>query len=112
MLIVGGGITGASLACALSQSQYFESGQDDDLKKIVLLDHTKLPSINSYKPEKRIPEPRVITLSPNSLRFLNSIGALQICNENYLTPFYHMLVYEEAGRGYMKFDLKAQKEKC
>jgi 2-octaprenyl-6-methoxyphenol hydroxylase len=23
-----------------------------------------------------------------------------------------MLVYEEAGRGYMKFDLKAQKEKC
>lgn len=23
-----------------------------------------------------------------------------------------MLVYEEAGRGYMKFDLKAQKEQC
>jgi hypothetical protein len=77
-----------------------------------MLDHTKLPSINTYQAENRIPEPRVITLSPNSLRFLNSIGALQLCNQHYLTPFNHMLVYEEAGRGYMKFDLKAQKEKC
>ena len=45
VLIVGGGITGASLACALSQSEYFNYSQDDLLKKIVLLDHTKLPSM-------------------------------------------------------------------
>lgn len=77
-----------------------------------MLDHTKLPSITSYQADNRIPEPRVITLSPNSLRFLNSIGALQLCNTHYVTPFHHMLVYEEAGHAYMKFDLKAQKEKC
>jgi NADH dehydrogenase FAD-containing subunit len=45
VLIVGGGITGASLACALSQSEYFNFSQDDLLKKIVLLDNTRLPAI-------------------------------------------------------------------
>ena len=83
MLIVGGGIAGASLACALSQSEYFETRDHsaDKLKKIVLLDHTKLPSMLSYSQNDptalhRVPEPRVITLSPNSLRFLRSIGVL------------------------------------
>ena len=76
MLIVGGGIAGASLACALSQSEYFQPNPDK-LKKIVLLDDTKLPQMASYKGEApRVPEPRVITLTPNSVRFLKSIGAL------------------------------------
>lgn len=64
------------------------------------------------EPEQRVPEPRVITLTPNSLRFLNSIGALNLCNQGCVTPFHEMLVYEEVGRGFMKFDHRAQKEKC
>lgn len=85
-MIVGGGIAGASLACALSSSEYFaakesEQGSITQGKRIVLIDHTKLPSLKTYSAEgqealRRIPEPRVITLSPNSLRFLRSIGAL------------------------------------
>jgi 2-polyprenyl-6-methoxyphenol hydroxylase-like FAD-dependent oxidoreductase len=43
VLIVGGGIAGTSLACALSQSEYFENSPEDKLKKIVLLDNSKLP---------------------------------------------------------------------
>ena len=75
MLIVGGGIAGASLACALAESDYFIS--ENSKKKIYLLDHTKLPEISNYsKEEVRVPEPRVITLSPNSLRFLKSINAM------------------------------------
>lgn len=53
----------------------------------------------------RVPDPRVITLTPNSLRFFNSIGALQKCNQNCVTPFKEMLVYEEVGNSYIKFDL-------
>ena len=81
-----------------------------------MIDHTKQPSMDAYKHKigqpksDRTPEPRVITLSPNSLRFLSSIGVLQQCNENYVTDFYEMLVYEEFGKGYMKFDSKHQKE--
>ena len=106
MLIVGGGIAGASLACALSHTEYFDAPADQK-KRIVLLDHTKLPQLSNYtKDEARIPEPRVITLTPNSLRFLNSIGALQLCNHKNVTPFNEMLVYEELGRSFMKFDLQ------
>ena len=47
-----------------------------------MLDHTNLPTMEKYKEDdqERIPEPRVITLSPNTLRFLKSIGVLQKCN--------------------------------
>lgn len=112
MLIVGGGIAGASLAAALSESEYFTS--DKGIKRIYLLDHTKLPDYKTYNPtdgqsENRVPEPRVITLSPNSLRFLRSIGVLQLCNHRCVTPFNEMLVYEEVGKSYMKFDLNYQK---
>jgi hypothetical protein len=51
-------------------------------------------------------------LTPNSLRFLKSIGALDLCSQKCVTPFNEMLVYEELGHGYMRFDLQAQKEKC
>lgn len=111
VLIVGGGIAGTSLACALSESEYFM--KEDGNKKIYLLDHTKLPEIKSYiNKDIRVPEPRVITLSPNSLRFLRSINAMELCNHRWITPFDEMLVYEEKGKGYMKFDLKYQRENC
>ena len=71
-------MTGAALACALSESDYFEPGKNNK-KKIVLLENQQIPQLNKYTSEAeadRIPEPRVITLSPNSIRFFNSIGAL------------------------------------
>ncbi|TNV79571.1 hypothetical protein FGO68_gene8160 [Halteria grandinella] len=108
VLIVGGGIAGASLACALSQSEYFQS-TSSGLKRIVMLDHTKLPSISDYATHQRTPEPRVITLTPNSLRFLSSIGGLQLCNATCVTPFKEMLVYEEIGHGFMRFDIDRQR---
>ena len=48
VLIVGGGIAGASLACALSQSEYFTPNSDEPLKRIVMLDSSKLPSVQAY----------------------------------------------------------------
>jgi 2-polyprenyl-6-methoxyphenol hydroxylase-like FAD-dependent oxidoreductase len=48
VIIVGGGIAGASLACALSESEFFNP--DKGIKKIYLLDHTKLPELKTYKP--------------------------------------------------------------
>jgi NADH dehydrogenase FAD-containing subunit len=48
VLIVGGGIAGASLACALSQSDYFALKSEDSLKRIVMLDSSKLPSVSAY----------------------------------------------------------------
>ena len=44
---MGGGASGASLACALSLSPHFKKNQNN--YKILLVDNTKLPSMNSYK---------------------------------------------------------------
>lgn len=42
----------------------------------------------------RVPEPRVVTLSPNSLKLLKSLGIMDTVETKCLTPFYDMLVYE------------------
>ena len=103
--IVGGGPAGVALACTLAHSKFFDM-DGDKTKKIMLLDSSKAPEIQSYKDGSmsRVPEPRVVTLSPASLRLLKSINALQTCDNRYITPFYDMLVYEAAGSSYMRFN--------
>lgn len=71
-----------------------------------MVDPSKLPNIKHYLEENRVPEPRVVTLSPASLRLLKSIGGLQTCNHKYITAFNDMLVYEQAGNAYMRFNNK------
>ena len=72
----------------------------------MLLDSSKAPELSHYKesPISREPEPRVVTLSPASLRLLKSINVLQTCDNRFITPFYDMLVYEAAGNSYMRFN--------
>lgn len=101
--IVGAGPAGAALACALATSEHFNPNEH---KKIVVIDPSKLPHIDTYMQADRVPEPRVVTLSPASLRLLKSVGALQKCNHRYITPFTDMLVYEQAGSAYMRFNNK------
>ena len=102
--IVGGGPAGVALACTLAESNFFN--ENDTGKKIMLLDSSKAPQIDDYKNSAlaRAPEPRVVTLSPASIRLLKSINALQTCDNRFITPFYDMLVYEEAGNSYMRFN--------
>lgn len=101
--IIGSGPVGAALGCALVNSNSF-SPTEDGQKKISIVDAGRLPSLKSYHEGGRVPEPRVVTLSPASLRLLKSFGALQLCNHEYITPFRSMLVYEQAGNSYMHFD--------
>ena len=72
----------------------------------MLLDSSKEPEIESYKNSEltRTPEPRVVTLTPASLRLLKSIGALNRCDHRFVTPFYDMLVYEQAGSSYFRIN--------
>ena len=109
--IVGGGPAGAALACTLSQSNYFNR-DDKDTAQILLLDSSKLPQLETYKSNQdRQPEPRVVTLSPSSLRMLRSLDVLQRCNHECITPFQDMIVYEEAGSSYMRFNNQKHSER-
>lgn len=60
---------------------------------------------------QRIPEPRVVTLSPNSLRLLKSLGIMDILEDKCVTPFKDMLVYESIGKSYMRFNNNVHREK-
>jgi ubiquinone biosynthesis monooxygenase Coq6 len=100
--IVGAGPAGSALACALASSDHFNPTATH--KKIVIIDPSRLPEIKSYHQDNRVPEPRVVTLSPATLKLLKSVGALQKCDHRYVTPFTDMLVYEQAGRAYMRFN--------
>lgn len=101
--IVGAGPAGAALACALASSDQFNPSSNCQ-KRILLIDPSKLPSMQTYNADDRTPEPRVVTLSPATLRLLKSVGGLQTCNHKYITPFTDMLVYEQAGSAYMRFN--------
>ena len=103
--IIGAGPAGASLACALASSDHFNQ-RGDSQKRILLVDPSRLPQMSTYNEPNRMPEPRVVTLSPASLRLLKSVDALQACNHQYITPFTDMLVYEQAGSAYMSFNNK------
>jgi len=102
VLIVGSGATGTALACALSQHNLGTHQK----QKIIMLDHQPLPDMGTYDKPNRSPEPRVVTLSPNSLRMLASLGVMDIANAKYVTPFFDMVVTEEVGSSRLHFNSK------
>jgi len=61
---------------------------------------------------KRVPEPRVVTLSPSSLRLLRSLGVMNIAEGRCVTPFHDMIVYEQSGNSSMRFNHKSHLDSC
>ena len=91
ILIVGGGMTGSALACALSLSKLFP--------KITVLD-----AVSSIpQSETKIPDPRVVTLTPASQSFMSSIGTWDLIPEHLKTRFQGMSVWDYYGTGSMHF---------
>ena len=67
------------------------------------MEQGKIPEMSKFKTTDRVPNPRVITLSPSSLRLLGSVGALEIMNRQCITPFERMYVNEKYGSSYLAF---------
>lgn len=59
---------------------------------------------------RRVPEPRVVTLSPSSVRLLRSLGIMSIAEGKCMTPFYSMIVYEQSGSSSMRFNNDVHRE--
>ena len=79
VVIVGGGLVGASLALALKES---------DLK-IALVEPRLPPSL----PDDDSWDARIYAISPGSARFLQDCGVWQTLDETRLTPVYEMAVF-------------------
>lgn len=104
IIISGAGPAGASLACALSQSPLFSS----TTPSILLLDHMKADSIDSLKVEGSmknvIGDHRVVTLTPGSMRFINSLNLSSHLEQKRITPVRRMQVWESTSDGYFTID--------
>jgi ubiquinone biosynthesis monooxygenase Coq6 len=102
VLIIGGGVTGLSLASALKKSDFFKNQG-----KITIVDNpAKInPEAFIYKPG-RIPDARVISLTPASIRFLRSIGLWSHLDERLVKYVRGMQIWENKGSSYVNMDIR------
>lgn len=102
VLIIGGGVTGFSLANALAKSRYFQ----DTPKKITLIDNlVQEPRASNFKyTSNRIPDLRIVTLTPSSVRFLKSIDVWSTLDKQLIKEIKHMQIYESLGSSYVHLD--------
>ena len=89
IVIVGGGIIGGCLACILGQVGF----------NVVLLD-ADIKSENSFKEN----DPRVFAITIASERILKKSGAWFLINEEDISSFRRMHVWDENGNGEIHFE--------
>jgi 2-polyprenyl-6-methoxyphenol hydroxylase-like FAD-dependent oxidoreductase len=90
IVIVGGGMAGGALACALADADY----------KIAIIDNqTPQPfSIGNFF------DPRVVALSMASREFLSALGVWEIIAAQRISAFEHMQVWDGDGTAQISFD--------
>ena len=98
VLILGGGIVGASLACRLAETLARPHGL-----KIGLLESRPPPPLASCLSPDRLPDPRVYALAPASVAFLESVGAWQLIGDRR-QEYQYMQVWEGGASGSIRFD--------
>ncbi len=87
VVIVGGGLAGASLAAALAEHGY----------RLALIER-KAPAAPGVEWDSR-----VYTLTPASIAFLDAIGAWPRIDAGRVTPIYDMRVFGDDGRSRLDF---------
>lgn len=92
ILIVGGGMVGSALGCALATSNLFS--------KITLIDSVAMPKA----PENEVPDPRCVTLTPIAQKLMRSIGSWDLIDEKRKAGFKEMKVWDYFGTGSMNFE--------
>lgn len=94
LVIVGGGMVGNALACALA-----------DTNLSIALIETQLPSAPEHSPTQVSDvDIRVSALNRASENFLRSVGAWDVMPEERLSPYDKMRVWDGEGTGHIQFD--------
>jgi 2-octaprenylphenol hydroxylase len=103
VLIVGGGMVGASLACALEKSQY----------RIGLLELNFPQALQNDVPvEVNDFDRRVSAITAASQQFLANIGVWDCLPKNSLSGYQHMKVWDGEGTGEIEFHADEIGEPC
>ena len=88
--IVGGGMAGSALACALADSAY----------RVVIIENAEPKPFSS----ENFFDPRVVALSASSQQFFEQLGAWNFIRSQRLSPFERMQVWDAEGTAQVCFD--------
>lgn len=91
VLVVGGGMVGASVALALGQSGW----------QVALIEDKPVPEMPSADTPFDL---RVSALSPTSIAFLDALGVWPLIRHQRTAPYRRMRVWDQAGSGDVTFD--------
>jgi len=100
LVIVGGGMVGSALACAL---------KDSDLSVAVIEPFLACAPVGAVNTVGDV-DMRVSALNRSSQRFLTSVGAWQAMNPERLNAYDKMRVWDGEGTGHIQFDAVAMGE--
>ncbi len=102
--LIGGGVPGLSLAQAvLKNEEKFSSSRK---LNITLIDNpNNLTKENFTYKDKRIPDPRVISLTPASIRFLESIGLWERLDKRLINFVRGIQINESKGSSFVSLDV-------
>lgn len=95
IVIVGAGIVGSALACALAKSSF--SIAIIEAQERVIDRNEQATSVDGF-------DVRVSAITIASQQLLEDIGAWEIIAENRLSPYRHMHVWDAEGTGSIDFD--------
>ena len=89
MIVIGGGLVGASLVAAL---------KDSGLKMALIEPHASIPL-----PQDDSWDSRVYAISPGSAAFLQELGVWQLMEAERLAPVYEMAVFGDDNAAHVNF---------
>ena len=95
VIIVGGGMVGSTLACALAGDAALQDAKVLVLEAGAQVKLDKLPELYSN---------RVSTVSSGSKKLLESVGAWKYIENMRAKPFRRMQVWDACGDGYLTFE--------
>jgi ubiquinone biosynthesis monooxygenase Coq6 len=97
IVIIGGGMVGSSLACALASTPITSK------QKIALIDNQPF----SFSNQQNYPDLRVSLLNHSSIKLLKAINCWKLLKETKrITPVSNMIVWDASGNGSIDFNIE------
>ncbi|XP_020097824.1 ubiquinone biosynthesis monooxygenase COQ6, mitochondrial [Ananas comosus] len=98
--IVGGGMVGLALACALSSKQLTKQ------LSVAIIDNNPALRSRNYLKKDNIPDSRVSTVTPGTISFFKEIGAWEHVQQQRHAFFDKMQVWDYTGLGYTRYNAR------
>jgi len=104
-ILLGGGVPGLSLAQALLKSEEHTLNPSKKLNITIIEGPNNFIFSDFIYQQNRIPDPRVVSLTPASIRFLASIGIWEKLDKRLIKFVKGLQVWESKGSSFISFGI-------